>query len=370
MRRAIVILVAVTTFFFYAAQSSASEVEDLKNAVDEMQSRLEVLEAEQVDAGEKTSQIMEISGYADVEYIMTDEHGKNNEFRVHHLSLQFLKQISEQWSLFSEIEYEDGPFFEANNDGTTAMKKSEGKIFVEVMSLNYNYSPKISFRLGRFFTPAGIWNIDHYPPFVSTQERPQHIRKIFPQVVDGVLVHGGATLGNTPVNYSLYIGNGEGNNGNNDGNEDKAVGGRLTLKLPALTLTEVGVSGFTDTNNSNTEKSSYGVDLKVQWKNLKFQGEYATASVKPLTGTGYDISGYYGQAIYGYKSWDFIYRYDWYDPKDSVDNDEATINTLAVNYHFTPKVVAKAEHHIVGLDDPAKKNYTKTILSVAVFLGR
>ena len=107
------------------------------------------------------------------------------------MSLFFTKDFGNGWSFFSEVEYEDGPKFEG--DGTT-LSSQDGKIFLESVNMTYLHKPDLSARVGRFFTPAGIWSVDHYPPFVGTQLRPQHIRKIFPQVIDGAGVFGSLTL--------------------------------------------------------------------------------------------------------------------------------------------------------------------------------
>jgi len=131
-----------------------------------------------------------ISGYADVEYRGSSEPGINEEFRMHHLSLFFSKQFDNNVKFFSEIEYEDTPKFEGKNDGSGDLETASGKIFVEALNFDWNYSQHLNIRAGRFFTPAGIWSEDHYPPFVTTQERPLHIRKIFPQLIDGLSLFG------------------------------------------------------------------------------------------------------------------------------------------------------------------------------------
>ncbi|MFV2058920.1 MAG: hypothetical protein ACC707_20870, partial [Thiohalomonadales bacterium] len=213
---------------------------------------------------------MKISGYADVEYIKTSKENDKPGFRLHHFSLFFTKKINDKWSLFSEIEYEDGPVFEGDNTNVpvvtpgpgggestaTQLKASSGKIFLEAMNVDYHMLPQMNFRLGRYFTPAGIWSIDHYPPFVPTQERPMHIRNIFPQLVDGLMTYGRIPMGSTYFKYDLYYGNGEVSTGNGDGDTHKSSGIRLALEIPVLTKFELGVSGYEDTVKNDEEKIS------------------------------------------------------------------------------------------------------------------
>lgn len=338
-----------------------------RKSADSIAERVSVIEAEREDLLDRLNKLVEVSGYVDGEFVMSDQAGKNNQFRLHHLSLFFKKQVTEQWRFFSEIEFEDAPFLEASDgvlDGG-----SDGKLFVEVMTIEYLYNPRLNAAMGRFLTPAGIWSIEHYPPFAATQERPLHIRNIFPQVTDGLQVNGAANLGDTVATYYLYAGNGEGNAGSGDNNEDKSMGARVKFKLPLLTKLELGLSGFSDTNSSDTEKIAYGADISAQWRNIRFQGEYALGDYDSAAGTDYQRSGYYGQFIYGLGNLDLIYRYDWYEPSDEADDDQKTVNTAAINYHFTPSVTGKVEHHFISPEDPSSEDYTKTIFTIAIYLG-
>lgn len=349
-------------FILYPCLSYAEEGSDVSQELEELKTTMVVLEAENEDISDKLSRFVTIDGYADGEFIMTDKEGESNRFRIHHLSLFFKKQITERWRLFTEVEFEDAPKLEG--DGTS-MTETEGKIFIEVFTIEYSLNQYLNFRLGRYLTPGGIWNLE-YTPFVTTQERPQHIRKIFPQLNDGLQLLGTATAAGVVTDYIVYVGNGSGNTGHGDKNEDKALGARLKFKFPLLATTELGASGYREKDNSDEKRTAYGLDLKLQWKAFTLQGEYATAFFEPVGGGDYDRTGYYGQFIYGLYSLDFIYRYDWYEA-DSTVNNEKIINTLALNYHFTPEVVGKIEHHFI--DPENDPNYNKTIFSVAVYLG-
>ena len=340
---------------------------DLQNELEELKARIEVLEAETEDTDRRFSEQMEISGYADTEYIITDKSTDDDGVRVHHLNFHFMKQLDKKWKMFSEIEFEDGPKIGEEDSGGNIENK-EGLIFVEIFTIDYAHDQALNMRFGRYLTPGGIWNVDHYPPFVSTQERPQHIRKIFPQVLDGLQVHGTTDLGGAVTDYILYVGNGSGNTGHGDGNANKAYGGRLRFKLPADV--ELGLSGMRERNNSGVAETAIGFDLKYRWKKLRLQAEYANGAYKPLSGVDYHRVGYYGQAIYGIGKWDLIYRYDWYDADGSVLDGDKVVNSFALNYRFTPSVVGKVETHFNEFEDETKENYNKTLLSIVVYLGK
>ncbi|MBE9503637.1 MAG: hypothetical protein IME96_05630 [Proteobacteria bacterium] len=375
----IIALLSPSLLWAEEATDSRKEIEELKSRlevveatkekeIEELKSRLEVVEATNEDVEDRLSRLFTLSGYADSEYIIDDRGGKSDGFKIHHLSLFFKKKISDKWKLFSELEYEYAPKFESG--------VAQGKIFVEVFTIDYNYNHYINIRAGRYLTPVGIWNVEHYPPFVSTQERPQHIRKIFPQISDGLQFFGTVNLGKIVTDYIAFISNGSddlvngiSDSGSGDDNDNKAVGGRLKFKFPLLSTTELGISGYREKDNFDAEVNASGLDLSLQWKRLKFQAEYAAGSYDVATGTDYDRKGYYGQLSYGIADLDLIYRYDWYDADDTVAKGDKTINSVALNYHFTPSVVGKVEHHVNDYEDSAKEDYDKTVFSIAVYLG-
>lgn len=318
---------------------------------------------------------MKVSGYADVEYRGSSEAGVNEEFRMHHLSLFFTKKLDNNIKFFSEIEYEDAPKFEGKNDGSKELKISSGKIFVEALNFDWNYSQYLNIRVGRFFTPAGIWSEDHYPPFVTTQERPLHIRKIFPQLVDGISLFGSSEF--TPnhfFNYTTYIGNGESNiSGKKDLNNSKGVGFKGNYEAPWLDDFTLGFTLYRDNNdssNNDAEKFAYGYHIKLRQENFTFQGEYAKEKQNFVNVTEDNISeGYYGQFLYQFDQWGVGYRYDVFDKTD-LDIDTTTRNSLFINYHLNEYITLKGEYHQDSHDDSMIDDYNFYILSITAYLGR
>jgi hypothetical protein len=65
---------------------------------------------------------------------------------------------------------------------------------------NYRYSDKLQVQAGRFITPHGIINIDHFPAVLLDTEQPQFLRPfggatMFPNFVNGVHLYGQAFAG-------------------------------------------------------------------------------------------------------------------------------------------------------------------------------
>ena len=353
------------------ALAAAADANDMQEQINELKDEIIILQDQLEETNVSNANKMNISGYADIEYHNNSKDNEEPGFRLHHMSLFFEKRLTDQWKFFSEIEYEDAPFseFEFADAGTDSVCEGcYGKIFLEAANFTYAWEPSASFRGGRFFTPAGIWSIDHYPTFVPTQLRPEHIRRIFPQVVDGVTMFGTLAMGNMFLNYDIYAGNGEGNSGAKDANSDKAAGAKISLLLPSLQYMEIGASVYSDTLNDDTQKEAVGAHLKIKFADFTLQSEYAMATLDPVTGPSYDKVGYYVQLLYDINKWTFGVRHDFYDENDSLEQD-ITFNSVFFNYHVNQAIVLKLEHHMVEDQDVAKQDYDQTIGSVVLYLG-
>jgi len=345
-----------------------------------------------------------LSGYVDAEYIddsrdaatIDDKYG----FRLHHLSLFITKRFNQDWKFFSEVEFEDGLFMDTGSLEGETFSNTSGSIFNEAVNIDYQWSPSQYVRIGRDFTPAGIWSVDHYPPFVPTQETPMHIRMIFPGVVDGVNAHGTVSMGSTFMDYDVYVANGADTPGQSDNNDRKAVGGRVSFILPMFNRFELGASVFRDTSTETTDtthdvdisslpggaagdvvtivdgqtsmdvrKTAYGLHAKVKEGRVTLQTEYASDTMKPLGGGAETKQlGYYLQALYDIQQWTLGYRYDFWDA-DKSDANKVTDNAVFVNYHVNPNIVCKLETHMVSNKDSSVEDYQRTVLSIAYYLG-
>ncbi len=343
----------------------------------QLEEKIDTLQSER--PAEPEPAFMKVSGYADVEFRFNSKAGEEPGFRLHHFSLFFTKKISEKWKFFSEIEYEDAPSFEAEGQkrlDAAIFKSFEGKIFLEAMNIDYLMMPQASFRVGRFFTPTGIWSVDHYPPFVPTQVLPAHIRKIFPQLVDGGLVYGRIDLGEAVLKYDTYIGNGEENPGSGDKNSEKAFGAKLALYLPMLKHFEIGFSYYQDTLNNSVEKSVVGAHAKLNFWSLTWQSEYAKGKYAGVDKIDreevkFDQEGYYSQLMYSIGKFAFGYRYDFFADNIGLSDEfnEKITNSLFANVRVVSDVVIKIEYHNADMTtDLDVLEYDEVIASIVVNL--
>ena len=348
---------------------------DLQEELAQLKDDLLVMQDQVEEINQSASNRMSISGYTDLEMHNSSEQGKKPGFRLHHLSLFFEKTIAQKWKFFSEIEFEDAPKFEGSGEAQPDPAKGEivedakGKIFVEAVNVTYQHQANLNIRAGRFFTPAGIWSVDHYPSFVPTQLRPQHIREIFPQVVDGLLFYGTQAIGSSFLDYHIYSGNGEGNTGKQDLNSEKSAGLRLAIILPWMDYFELGLSGYKDTLNTDTQKLAAGAHIKMELANFTFQSEYAKAELEPELETDYASTGYYAQLLYNIGSATLGLRHDYFEPNDSEVDTGKTYDGIFFNYHVNDSVVLKLEHYDVSFDNKDKDSHVETIGSLVIYLG-
>jgi len=345
---------------------AVGELEELKAENEEIRRRLDTLELDNEESRHNfgtLSRFVEVSGYADAEFYLTDKDGESSRFRVRHLSLFFIKDIQKEWKLFSEIEYEDAPLIESAHTTDTA-GSVQGKLFVEQMYIEYHPALSWDLRFGRFLTPAGIWNIYHYPPYVPTQTRPMMVREIFPQVSDGVQGRYSFSTGGYIFDAHLYAANGAGNPGRLDRNENKAVGARFNLARGPLSS---GFSLYAEKDNSGVERRAAGAHLMASLSPLRFQAEYQWRDNTPDAAAAFIDRGFYAQAMYDIGDWTLAARYDWYDPDSTAKDADLFRYTGAVNYHFAENVVAKAEYNRNEPD--SGESYNEAIFSIVVAIG-
>lgn len=354
-----------------AINQMQEDIKALKQENEGLKKRLDSVEGDQEEFrhnDELFSRLMEVSGYADVEYALTDQESVNNRFRIKHLSLFFTKDLQKEWKLFSELEFEDAPLVVSNNN-TDTVTKSQGLVFLEQMYVQYHPSYDWDLRAGRFLTPAGIWSIYHYPPYVPTQRAPLMFKVIFPEVSDGVVLRKSFPIADNMLDAHFYLANGAGNPGGVDRNDSVSYGTRVNYALDTLGQFQFGASLYRDKDNQGAMRQSYGLHMQYSKGPFKFQTEWAQRHNHPYVTQTYDDTGAYGQITYDIGKWTFAGRADWYDSNSTDPKNDQYRYTGAVNYHFAHNVVGKAEYNYNTFKDPAVKDYSELIFAVAIAIG-
>lgn len=124
------------------------------------------------------------------------------------------------------------------------MEQRLGGIIIERAQIEWRPSDYLNLRVGYFLTPVGIYNVDHGTP-ARLMLRPPLFMAIglFPERQTGVELFGRVHFMPWELGYSLYVSNGR-TIPATDMDEDKAIGGRLTLSTRGDIGLQIGSSFF------------------------------------------------------------------------------------------------------------------------------
>lgn len=142
-------------------------------------------------------------------------------------------RINNFGGLAGEFEREDTQQFDPNSTVVNAPMWLGG-VVIEQAWIEWKRHPTFQVRTGNFFTPFGIWNVDHGQPTLISSFLPQFmLQNYFPIRQTGVQVLGSTFLQDWELGYRAWITNGREDATNLDFNDDKAVGTRLFLSNEA-----------------------------------------------------------------------------------------------------------------------------------------
>lgn len=218
--------------------------------------------------------VFRLSGFMDVawrKYLVSEQAAlrpflatTSNTFVLGNLDLMFDFQPTQGWRSLLELRFTNAPHGQTIRFGTpfgdpyervdlTVFDDSNiggnqvvvGGVIIERAWIEYAYRDWLNVRVGWWFTPAGIWNLDHGSPTLIANNLPLAIlSQRFPLRQLGIQLHGRVPLTGWDLGYHAYISNGR-TPGSTDLSEDKAFGGRVFAELdgPDWQLT-AGASGY------------------------------------------------------------------------------------------------------------------------------
>lgn len=107
-------------------------------------------------------------------------------------------------NLSTMVEFESAGFYEKTFQNGAVDNQYRGTLRVERAYLNYALSDAAELRLGKFITPAGIWNQTPVPVFKDTFSKPRLSVEIFPRFSTGAMVHGVTSTWDNELQYSAF----------------------------------------------------------------------------------------------------------------------------------------------------------------------
>ncbi|WP_437968816.1 porin [Sorangium sp. So ce260] len=158
-----------------------------------------------------------------------------------------------------------------------------GLVSIERAHIDWTRFNLFKVRVGQFFTPIGIYNVDHGSPVLITAAIPYFITsRLFPTRQTGIMVYGNMFAGPWELGYNAYVSNGRNENAPFAFDDNRGYGGRLhaSYEDPGKLTLKLGASFIA------SRARDWVVDLKI--------GEFAptihsTWSFREYTGAG-DVS--------------------------------------------------------------------------------
>jgi len=265
----------------------------------------------------------------------------------------FTTIVSYDWKsfrLYGDVTYEHGPQHTSTN---------LGDIKVRAM-LTWTQSYAFHVNVGKFLTPFGEYNLYHdaTPVYTSVQSpRSMYWKRIlgedddgnsvkgrlFSKEATGIWAWGYFDVHDWEVEYNVYLANGrgEGNYHKIDDNEDKAVGGKITINSPFGL--KVGGSFYTE------EHGKIADDPRV--KALAGQFEYARGDffvggevIHAEIGDDLSALAWYGQIQYLFSERFTPYvRVEHFDDSQHLNPEEDIVRT-GLNIRVNSRTFLKAEY--------------------------
>lgn len=139
-----------------------------------------------------------VGGYLSLRY--RDVEDAPSSLSLKDLSLLLSADLSARVNLFAEAEI--GEAVSISRDG---IDSADAEFEFERLYLDYRARPEATFRLGKFLTPVGRWNLIHADPLVWTVSRPLATSVSFARQATGAMVYGAVPLGDDGLDYSVFV---------------------------------------------------------------------------------------------------------------------------------------------------------------------
>jgi hypothetical protein len=277
-----------------------------------------------------------------------------------------------------------------------------GGIVLERAQIEWSAAEWFKVVSGYWFTPYGIWNIDHGSPTLIGLNEPQFVVfETFPARQLGVDITGVFHATPWDIEYHAYVSNGR-TPGQQDLTNDKMIGGRLVLRTSAPFDLAVGGSGFygrmsdtplvftsyapiTATREEVMAMKEVGLsaDVSADLGPLRVRSEFVwnerryDEGKRPRTTSGgfaadrrtwsaYGLVAYQlpwaGLEPYAYLEYNRGLSLGSAEPRTGDFSQVVTMSSVGLNIHFTPATQLKMQyaHDVFSDSDELGRDFTGT----------
>ena len=279
-----------------------------------------------------------------------------------------------------------------------------GSVIIERAYAQYSPMDEFQLMVGQWFTPFGIWNVDHANPTLISLLLPiAQVDQFMPDRLVGVQAQGTFHLkGGFDLGYHVHLSNGR-TESLLDFTPQKALGGRVFLAAPAAkTPWKVGISGYTGELDDRVKELTsinplvirenvtirgrehvVGADasLDVGALRLRAEGVFRTMAYedghRPHRGGGYyapDRSAWDAYVLGAYRlPWFGLEPYLWFEAMQEANDfaDTVLVPSAGLNVHFTPAVLLKTQFaRVLFLDSFTESNRDPSALDLSYLTSR
>jgi hypothetical protein len=323
-----------------------------------------------------------INGYSSFEFekqLNEDGGGDpNGSFDADLFDLVLNFQASDKVRVSADLTWEHG----------TATEEDFGNVAVEYAFVEYAFTDLAKVRVGKMFTPAGIFNEIHTakPAFLSVKEpastnKPERIVenafRYFPRWGTGIAVRGDGVIADRDFSYDVFVANGAQEDTNpfeEDNNLAKSVTARFRFE-PSESLS-VGNSFYHDKIESDGVDKivSDGLEFRYQGATWQIWAEAAFGWLTPEEGDTILQIGWHIQPSYSFDNGLTPYaRIERVDPNTKIDNDHGYDFIVGINYEVAGGFMIKAENnYFKGASESTLAQYPNASyneIKAAVVLG-
>jgi hypothetical protein len=243
-----------------------------------------------------------------------------------------------RWHFFSEAEIVDAVV--ATPDEMTT---DEADVELERFYVDYVRTDLLKFRIGKFLTPVGRWNLIHASPLVWTTARPLITERTFPTNATGLMVYGTLPWTDDGVEYSVYYSPGIELAPESDLDTfEEALGAHVSVSPFEHAQLGFSLVSFEQEYSPDQHKTLYGLDFvwaHRRWE-LSAEAHYRIASDY---GEERDERGVYVQAVAPLSERLYaVTRYETFRRSGSARDINVYLGGL--NLRLKPAVVIKLEY--------------------------
>lgn len=229
-----------------------------------------------------------LGGYTTVEYNQLK--GNDPRLTLSHTSLFLWWEGQEHFKFFYEVDLENAVATRYRSGDT------DRYLSLERLYVDYAFSDSLTFRVGKFLTPIGRWNLIHADPLVWTTSRPLVTQSVFPDNATGGMATGTFVMLERPIDYSLYVSSGQDLRA--DPKQDPFSDAQgVHINVPLNDSSQIGFSyaTFHQEGSPDEKRNLAGVDFLWSHNRFEVSGEAVNRSSNHRADRG--ESGAFLQAV-------------------------------------------------------------------------